>query len=85
MADANGTNLSSSQSSFTFKPTTLKEFESVFPSLVEDLTQQCKAYNLPGNALKWFQDVRFLYEHFSSQVSSCFHSIDPHVNFEISS
>ncbi|KAL8924249.1 MAG: hypothetical protein Q9172_002762 [Xanthocarpia lactea] len=45
-----------SQSSFEFKAVTLKEFESVFPQLVEDLTQHCKQYGLPEDALKWYQD-----------------------------
>ena len=40
-------------------PTTLKDFESVFPRLVEDLTQQCQQYGLPKNALEWYQKVAF--------------------------
>jgi len=36
-------------------PTTLKDFESVFPRLVEDLSQQCQQYGLPKNALEWYQ------------------------------
>ena len=39
------------------RPTTRTEFEAVFPSLVEDLTQHCKQYNPPENALNWFQHV----------------------------
>lgn len=39
-------------------PTTLKEFEAIFPSLVEDLSQHAISYSLPENALKWYQDVR---------------------------
>lgn len=39
-------------------PTTLKEFEAVFPSLVEELTEHTKQYGPPSDALKWFQDVR---------------------------
>lgn len=38
-------------------PTTLKEFEAVFPSLVEDLSQHAISFKLPGNALKWYQEV----------------------------
>jgi farnesyl diphosphate synthase len=38
-------------------PTTLKEFESVFPKLVEDLKQECGKYKLPEQALKWFEQV----------------------------
>lgn len=38
-------------------PTTLKDFESVFPRLVEDLTEHCKKYNLPENALQWYTKV----------------------------
>ncbi|KAI4223128.1 MAG: hypothetical protein L6R40_008528 [Gallowayella cf. fulva] len=44
------------KSAFEFKPVTLKEFESVFPRLVDDLTQHCKQYYLPEDALKWYQD-----------------------------
>lgn len=38
-------------------PTTLKDFESVFPKLVEDISAQCKQYNLPANALEWYEKV----------------------------
>ena len=34
-----------------------KKFEAVFPSLVEDLKENAKQYNLPENALKWYEDV----------------------------
>ncbi|KAI9880857.1 MAG: Farnesyl pyrophosphate synthetase [Pleopsidium flavum] len=37
-------------------PTTLKEFESVFPKLVEDLSEHVRELGLPPNALKWYQD-----------------------------
>ncbi|KAL0259095.1 Farnesyl pyrophosphate synthetase [Diplodia seriata] len=37
-------------------PVTLKEFESVFPQLVEDLLAHCKQYSLPDNALVWFKN-----------------------------
>ncbi|EMF11868.1 polyprenyl_synt-domain-containing protein [Sphaerulina musiva SO2202] len=36
-------------------PATLKEFESVFPKLVEDLKQECIKYKLPEQALTWFE------------------------------
>ncbi|MCJ1401463.1 Farnesyl pyrophosphate synthetase [Xylographa trunciseda] len=36
-------------------PYTLKEFESVWPSLVEDLTQHAQQYKLPQAALEWYQ------------------------------
>ncbi|KAF2816218.1 farnesyl pyrophosphate synthetase [Mytilinidion resinicola] len=36
-------------------PTTLKEFESVWPRLLEDLTEHCKAYKLPQQSLDWFR------------------------------
>lgn len=45
------------QSITDFKPISLKEFESVFPQLVEDLSQHSKQYGLPEDALKWYQDV----------------------------
>ena len=40
-----------------FEPISLKEFEAVFPRLVEDLSQHSKQYGLPDDALKWYQDV----------------------------
>ncbi len=44
-------------SDFAFKPISLKEFESVFPQLVEDLAQHSKQYGLPDEALQWYKDV----------------------------
>ncbi|KAL8954795.1 MAG: hypothetical protein Q9193_007080 [Seirophora villosa] len=44
------------QSGSTFKPITLKEFESVFPQLVDDLSQHCQQYGLPEDALQWYKD-----------------------------
>lgn len=41
-------------------PTTLKEFETVFPKLVEDLKEHCQKYKLPEQALKWFEQVYYL-------------------------
>jgi len=38
-------------------PATLKEFETVFPRLVEDLKQHCAKYKLPEQALTWFEKV----------------------------
>ncbi len=40
------------------KSTTLKEFESVFPKLVEDILDHTKQYNAPDTALNWFKAVR---------------------------
>ena len=37
-------------------PTTLKQFESVFPKLVADLKQHAEQYKLPTQALKWFEE-----------------------------
>ena len=39
-------------------PTTLKAFESVFPQLVQDISDHARQYNIPQNALEWFQTVR---------------------------
>ncbi|KAL8998621.1 MAG: hypothetical protein Q9169_002372 [Polycauliona sp. 2 TL-2023] len=44
------------QAGFEFKPVSLKEFETVFPQLVDNLSQHCKQYGLPEDALKWYQD-----------------------------
>ena len=38
-------------------PTTLKEFETVFPTLVKDLKEHCQKYKLPDQALDWFEKV----------------------------
>ncbi|KAF2626510.1 hypothetical protein BU25DRAFT_491880 [Macroventuria anomochaeta] len=35
-------------------PTTLKEFESVWPRIVADLQDHCKGYKLPQQSLDWF-------------------------------
>lgn len=37
--------------------TSRAEFEAVFPTLVEDLVHHCKQYNMPDNALQWFENV----------------------------
>jgi farnesyl diphosphate synthase len=39
-------------------PTTLKEFESVFPQLVDDLIGHAKAYGVPENGLNWYRQVK---------------------------
>lgn len=33
------------------------DFEKVFPELVQDLLGEAQKYNLPENALKWFEQV----------------------------
>ena len=38
-------------------PTTLKEFEAVFPTLVQDMKEHCQSYKLPEQALTWFEQV----------------------------
>ena len=40
------------------KTTTLKEFESVFPKLVEDLLDHAKFYKLPEEFVAWYKAVR---------------------------
>jgi hypothetical protein len=40
------------------KTTTLKEFESVFPKLVEDILDHAKKYNLPEDFVQWYKAVR---------------------------
>ena len=39
------------------KTTTLKEFESVFPKLVDDLLEHAKKYNLPEQFVTWYKAV----------------------------
>lgn len=46
------------RSRFTAMPTTLKEFESVWPRIVADLEAHCKSYKLPQQPLDWFVQVR---------------------------
>jgi farnesyl diphosphate synthase len=38
-------------------PTTLKEFESVWPRIRADLQDHCKQYKLPQQSLDWFTKV----------------------------
>jgi len=45
-----------------------KDFEAVFPSLVEDLMQRCKQYKMPKDALDWFQNVGD--DHFATSAGS---------------
>lgn len=37
--------------------TTRTDFTNIFPSLVEDLLAECRKFNLPDNALQWFERV----------------------------
>jgi hypothetical protein len=45
------------QTSKVNMPTTLKEFESVWPRIVADLQDHCKGYKLPQQSLDWFTKV----------------------------
>jgi farnesyl diphosphate synthase len=40
------------------KSAALEKFESIFPTLVEDVLAHSKSYNLPQQALDWFKNVR---------------------------
>jgi hypothetical protein len=40
------------------KATALKEFETVFPALVEDIIAHAKQYGVPEQALDWYKAVR---------------------------
>lgn len=33
------------------------DFEAIFPGLVQDILAHAKRYNLPDNALEWFEKV----------------------------
>lgn len=33
------------------------DFEAIFPSLAQDIISHAKKYNLPDNALEWFEKV----------------------------
>src|SRR4051812_37948827 len=48
--------------------TTRAEFESVWPSLVADLQDAAKKYNVPENALEWFTKVSAA-EHYTTPFS----------------
>jgi len=37
--------------------TSRADFEKIFPSLAEDILDDARKYNLPPNALEWFQRV----------------------------
>jgi farnesyl diphosphate synthase len=37
--------------------TTLKEFESIFPKLVEDILTHARQYNLPEDFANWYYKV----------------------------
>lgn len=41
--------------------TTRGDFEQVFPALVKDLLGEAKKFNLPDNALQWFEKVGFVF------------------------
>jgi len=44
------------------------DFEAVFPKLAEEILGHAKKYNLPDNALAWFEKVRFnAYKHLGPQ------------------
>ena len=47
-------------------PTTLKEFESVWPRIVADIEGHAKSYKLPKQPLDWF--VQVLPESLDSKV-----------------
>ena len=38
-------------------PTTIKEFEAVFPALVDDLAKHARSTNIPEKAFDWFMKV----------------------------
>jgi farnesyl diphosphate synthase len=40
------------------KSAALEKFESIFPTLVEDLLAHAKSYGLPQIALDWYKAVR---------------------------
>lgn len=56
-----------------------KKFEAVFPSLVEDLKENANQYNLPANALKWYEDVC---NTFSARFPSLLHLFYPLTTLE---
>jgi len=48
----------SNSSATMAKTTTLKEFESVFPKLVDDLLAHAQQYGLPAEFVEWYKAVR---------------------------
>lgn len=59
------------------KATTLKEFESIFPTLVEDLLAHAKKYEAPEMALDWYKAVGFGY---GGPLSASTLMIDPNAH-----
>ena len=57
--------------------TTLKEFESVFPRLEQDLVDWAKQYKLPQEQLDWYTKVS---QHCPAEQE--FHAMDLHTNTE---
>lgn len=49
-----------------------KDFEDVFPSLVEEVSQAAKQYNIPEAALQWFQKVPSLKSILVAISNNCF-------------
>ena len=37
------------------------DFEAFFPQLVEDISREAQRFNIPPEALEWFQKVVFYY------------------------
>jgi farnesyl diphosphate synthase len=50
--------------------TSRADFEAVFPQLVEDISQEALKYNIPPNALKWFQKVCWITVELLKNISS---------------
>lgn len=60
-------------SSFIMASTTKRaDFEAIFPSLTQDILAHAKKYNLPANALEWFEKVGqfFLNESQNAQIAN---------------
>lgn len=42
---------------FNMTSTKRADFEAIFPALAQDILSHAKRYNLPDNALEWFEKV----------------------------
>ena len=52
------------------KSAALEKFESIFPTLVEDVLAHSKSYGLPQQALDWFKNVSRPSLHVRTQLTS---------------
>ena len=65
--------------------TTRADFQDVFPLLVEDLLGECRKFNLPDNALQWFEKVPRPYTHSTNCTANRYPSLSMRIHPQESS